>query len=583
MLAGKNGSGKSRILQYVQEVAADAAVHRPRIDQIRAEVKHYEGLVAASHAWNGLPDYSGHLATLKSNVEAVEALDFDGSNNRVIRFVPTAGDFHDPDHMTTGTRRSSASNLTNVDAGGWNQVVLAYIVEVQNRWYETSHQSSSAPISEKLAAEISYFALRDAVEGFFETRLDRDPTGSATLFDKAIAAASLSSGQKIALQLITALHAQASSLGSAILIMDEPENHLHPAAVVQLLRRIEEIAPDVQIWIATHSVPLLSYVNSKHPSAIWAVTHGKAEFAGKRPAEVIKGLLGDDESIGHLVSFMSLPHHLAANNYAYQCLLPPATLMTASDDPQLGQIRTALDELRGAGSLNVVDYGAGKGRLIHALRSGGHDGEGAFEYVAYDPFACDQEQCKQAICEVYGTSDARYFNDVEDLLASRMPGWADCVVMTNVLHEVPVAQWVLLFGPGGLLRRVLKEDGYLLIVEDQRIPVGEMAHQHGFLLMNTNELVTFFAVNASDRQSGAFVSIADRGGRLTAHLVRRDLFARVTNESRKESILAIRQLAATKIRALRSADKTYDNGLLHALWTQQMANASLALEDFYGL
>ncbi|WP_312321016.1 AAA family ATPase [Stenotrophomonas sp.] len=553
--------------------------HRELLGKLEAAGPNPPGVSA--RAWQGSAEHERRqIQELEASLALLDLVDSDAELSAAIRFAPSAGDFIDPENVVPSQRRVLAEGLKSDEAYQWNQSTVPYLTEVQSRWFELTHPKSTASPEEVELALRSYRALDGSVKEFFGVGLERDSEGCVTLFGRRVALAELSSGQKVVLQLIAALHAKNGLLGSSILIMDEPETHLHPHALVHLLKSIERFAPDVQIWIATHSVPLLSYINATHMNSIWAVSEGMAEFSGKRPELVINQLLGDDESLSHLVSFISLPYHLASNNYSYQCLLPPSAVMTASDDPQLQQIRQALDVLRGAdGGLRVLDYGAGKGRLVEAL--GAKDGADAhaFDYVAYDFSSEDRVICEDAISGVYGSSVSRYFNDVEELIEGKGESWADCVVMTNVFHEIPVADWVAVFSERGLLARMLRDDGYLLIVEDQQIPVGEMAHQHGFLLMNTNELRRFFNVSVAEANAGVPLSYKCQDGRLTAHLVPRSLFSRVDSQSRRSAIEAIRGLSISRISGLRQGEKSYRNGLLHGLWTQQLANSILALES----
>lgn len=573
VFAGKNGSGKSRLLRYVFDIINFAQGHdgegwRSQLASISMQPESYllqEGV-------------SNHIAQLQSLLSDLDAVVSDGDHGRAIRFLPSSGHLANPDDMSKNALESNASILQNADADSWGGSVLAYIAKVQGEWREATHQHSMHDQAAIERAVERYSSLNEAVMQFFGEPLSRGLDGTLTMYGKNIALADLSSGQKVALQLIAALHAQADSLGPSVLILDEPENHLHPAALVHLLSRIRSNAPDVQIWIATHSIPLLAYINSTQPSAIWGVLNGKAYYAGKKVERVIGELLGSEENVGHLTSFMSLPYHLASNNYAYQCLLPPDVVFTGKDDPQLAQIRSSLNGLCRENPLNVVDYGAGKGRLAEALVSESDEAAG-FDYVAFDLFTSDESVCRAVIERIYGSSSERYFSDVERLVASKGDGWADCVVMTNVLHEIPVEEWLRVFSSSGLLSRILKPDGHLLIVEDQRIPVGEMAHQNGFLLMNTNELVKFFAVTGDDKSAGLFKASESPDGRLTAHLVSRSLFDRVSAATRRSAIDAIKNLATDRIVQLRRAEKSYGNGLLHGLWTQQLANATLALEQ----
>jgi predicted ATPase len=91
---------------------------------------------------------------------------------------------------------------------------------------------------------------------------------NATVFGKPLADSGLSDGQKVLIQFAVALHAQKGKLDNTVFIMDEPENHLHPSALVEFFDALGEVANNSQFWIATHSVPLLAYLVHKEPMSI---------------------------------------------------------------------------------------------------------------------------------------------------------------------------------------------------------------------------------------------------------------------------------------------------------------------------
>jgi predicted ATPase len=99
---------------------------------------------------------------------------------------------------------------------------------------------------------------------------------NATVFGKPLTDSGLSDGQKVHIQFAVALHAQKGRLDNTVFIMVEPENHLHPSALIEF-----EVANNSQFWIATHSVPLLAYLAHKEPMSIWYVEDGKVSNAGK--------------------------------------------------------------------------------------------------------------------------------------------------------------------------------------------------------------------------------------------------------------------------------------------------------------
>lgn len=585
VLAGKNGSGKTRILDYVTDIVNTSIAHRPRRGELETSVKIHKARVAEylSKGDSGSTGAIQHQQFVSENEELLSRLDcveFDGQLGAAVRFTAVAGALPNPMDMAPNMREGYASSMRRGEDANWNSGVLAYIFQLQQEWRECTHPNEIFSSEEIAAAIDRYETLSSVVEAFFGEKLGRNTRGEPTLFGKPIAEVKLSSGQNVALQMIVALHARAPSLGHSLLIMDEPENHLHPAAVVELLKGIGKHAPDVQIWIATHSIPLLAYINSVQNNAIWTVRDGKAEFAGRQPEIALNELLGGDESISHLTSFLGLPSQLAINNFSYECLLPPGVVYTGSADRQLQQIKEVLGGLRPGEPIRVIDFGAGKGRLLQVLQSD-ESQQARFDYVAYDQPSADADFCRQVIAAVFDAADERYFDNAEALISAKGELWADCMVMTNVLHEIPPAKWVPLFSPEGLPSRALRSDGYLLIVEDQQIPVGELAHQHGFLVMNSTELQRLFVVTPADLSAGRFVSHVSQDCRLAAHLVHRSLFDRVGTESRKHALNGLRGHAKREIETLRqeSAVKDYKNGMKHAFWTQQLANAVLALDE----
>lgn len=104
------------------------------------------------------------------------------------------------------------------------------------------------------------------------TTIGRTVDGEATLFGFPMGKANLSDGQKILLQFCLVIYSQETALKDLILILDEPENHLHPSVIIETLDRIQKCNSNGQIRIATHSIPLLAHFD---PSLIWYAENNK--------------------------------------------------------------------------------------------------------------------------------------------------------------------------------------------------------------------------------------------------------------------------------------------------------------------
>lgn len=586
-LAGKNGSGKSRILNKLEWYVSARVNELPQVVGRQVQIATLENNILnnpnhpAIESWkNAIESEHQHLALTLERVVAFP----DAPAFKAIRFVPKHLGLQDPRQLNSSQLIGTAEQAKNLGTDNIANTCLAYITRIQTQWWHTSHQGYAGSDETKAIALTEYQKLKDLIQQMLSTELTQNTDGIAMLFDKPISDAVLSDGQKIILQLCVALHAQKSGLDNTVFILDEPENHLHPSAAIDLLKRLYDVSSSSQIWIATHSIPLLAYIANIEPMSLWYVNEGAVTNAGKNPQIVLESLLGDEERIGQLNNFTGLPAQLAALNFASECLLPPQVVAYGNDDPQIKQIQAVINNLRGEASLAVLDYGAGKGRLLQglaaSLENSGSLISSSLDYYAYDEYETDQSTCANLISSIYDDGKLRCFNSADHFHSNKSDGSISLVVLCNVLHEIPANKWLTLFNESTLISRSLKDDGHLLIVEDQRIPIGEKAHEYGFLVLDTAQLRTLFGVADDDVLAKRFTSSDYRGdGRLKAHLIHKSLLSRVTVKTRSTAIEQLKIAAKVEIKKLQDKDPTYKNGQTYGFWTQQFANASLVLDD----
>jgi hypothetical protein len=285
--------------------------------------------------------------------------------------IPVAVSFVPPDVTLRDARQLSKSDSAkaagvvreNVGFGSTRQGTVAYLEEILNREWEVSHQRYDGNAVDKARAIDELERLQEIVRTVMGGDLRRDHEGNVMLFGMLVGAGTLSQGQTILLQFCVALHAQGTRLDECILFLDEPERHLHPAALVDTIGRLQTLVTRGQIWIATHSVHVLAHVD---PASIWYMADGRVEYAGRTPERVLRGLLGDEEQVARLYSFMGEPGRHAVILFALECLLPPATVATTTDAQSTQMTRILLDDF-GQRQKCIVDYGAGRGRLLAAL------------------------------------------------------------------------------------------------------------------------------------------------------------------------------------------------------------------------
>ena len=498
-------------------------------------------------------------------------------NVTVVDFVPNRIELEDWTNQTEQSWMQRASQATTIGVSNLHLATIPLIQKVTRTWFNSTHPSIKISQKEKDIATADYERLQSIIQSFIDTKIELDQNGHSTLFDKPIAKAQLSAGQRVLLQLCVAIFAQGGSLENYIIFMDEPENHLHPSAVIDLLDTIKEHNPNGQIWIATHSIPLLSHFDS---SSLWFVENGTVKHSGKKPELVLRSLLGDEDRIQKLRDFTSLPSELARNRFTFECLCPPQVVETDSSDPQSNQLNEQLKIIwNKKDSINLLDFGAGKGRMIANLADYDTVSKDTLNYHAYEPFDTDKNYCLQNISLCYDDAEGRYHESIETIRTKLDDNYFDVVVLSNVLHEIPHSKWHGIFTD---IDKLLKNDGYLLLIEDCLIPIGELPHNNGFIVFNTLHLKKLLNIPSSDENfiahDARFDSIEQRG-RLMAHLIPRQYLTNISTDSIKNALKELKVSAKVEIQNIRGNEPSYSAGLAHGFWIQQLANADLCLQE----
>ena len=146
--------------------------------------------------------------------------------------------------------------------------------------------------------------------------------------------------------------------------------------------------------------------------------------------------------------------------------------------------------------------------------------------------------------------------------------------MCNVFHEIDAKDWITTMNSNGLIFQSLNNEGNLLIVEDQLMPVGEKAYKNGFLVLDKLHFKKLFKISTDYT-----VRDARGDGRLKAHFIPKIYITQIDSASRVDAIEALLYTSKTRVKELRSNEATYKNGKLHGFWVQQLANAELALSE----
>jgi ABC-type multidrug transport system ATPase subunit len=605
LLAGKNGSGKSRLLNLISQTISqkpikghkekaekDIEIYNNAITEQTEALKVNHQNLAKSEGENRVNiereierienDLKSYKLELKKKLEIFNwdliETDTIEDSYTIVPFIPKSLDLKDSNDFNRNQVKSNAKNVDLVGVDSLANGTFARIQLVQERFFNATHQNSNVPQIEKDEAIAEYEKLKQLIHIFMNTELDRNIDSESTIFGFPLGQSNLSDGQKVLIQLCLAIHCQSKALDKLILFLDEPENHLHPSVIVETIERVIKYIPNGQIWISTHSIPLLA---SFDPSNIWFLEDGKVAYAGTVPENVLTSLLGNEHQISKLQDFISLPGILALNRHAYESLFHPESVLTGKDDLQGLQIRDEIKNcLKEQNKIRIIDYGAGKGRLLANIIENNQDPVASLienlDYVAFDQFEYDKDECISVLQKIYPDFKNRYFNDFNTLFSTYDKKSFDVVIMCNVLHEIDPNEWLNLFSKDGQVSSLLSENGILLVVEDQEMLIGEKAYQKGFVVLDTPEIKEVFNITERDTDFG-YSTVKE--GRLKAHRIKKEYLGRITSETRINCLKSLNKKAATNILKIRDEEIDYKNGKKHGFWIQQLANTTLCLNE----
>lgn len=584
LVAGKNGGGKTRLLTAIQRAALarkehqspDTSVLEAQIAETSRALKDCQDYYESEKLKEGIKSLSEKLALLRGLNLGTN--DRPGREVPLVNFVPKDLNLVSPATQTLGEIRDNARDAGSGGVRSLSKSTLSYIYRLQQLDFERTHPNNSMDKTPAIGGE-HYAKFNNLVVALLDEPLRRSNEGEPTLFGQSLNEHKLSSGQVVLLQLAVALHAQGKDLKNSIILLDEPENHLHSYALVEVIKKISELLTDGQIWICTHSVPLISHIAEIDPYALWNIENGNIARAGKKPQLILENLLGSKAEISKLENFLLLPHDLARSIFSAQCLLPPAVIGDLSHDPQISGINVAIGKISELGTpLRILDYGAGKGRLLTGLAElyDNKNFEELIDYYAYDSSLENRNECLSNIGKVYKNYNSRYFSSINDIARNGLS--FHVAIFSNVLHEISPKFWGEIFLKE--MSALISKSGWLMLVEDHRMPIGEMAHEFGFLVLDTEELKILFNIGHDDERNELFFCVEERGdGRLKAHMIHSSLIIRFSEECLKSAITRLKDRSIFELKKIRSKNynKNYESGQIYGFWSQLLSNSILYL------
>ena len=607
IIAGQNGSGKSRLLKIISN--NDLIIHSKFSEEKKRRYANYLTTQKTTQYYRTITRLEGNnknkteqenkkyiedinkLQELEVDLEmqkaelGVELLNFydDYGKSDVFEFTPKKIEIRNSSELSKKETKDLLTTNRKHRIDDFADTSYGIIQALQDFVVSTKQEALYTQEEQELIEKYNkkYLTVCKLIKDFLGVELGRNIYSEVTIFNKPFYEAELSEGQRILIQLCVALLENEVNIKDALLVLDEPENHLHPSVLIEFIEKILSLNIEGQIWIATHSIPLIAHFD---PQCLWHCEYGEVTYAGRNPEKVIDSLIGDEEKL-RLTEFMNLPAQFATTKFATECLLPPAIVETDINDPQTNQIKKVISDIgKKKGSIRLLDMGAGKGRLLRLFNIEKEKVKINYEldYYAFDLPTVNKDVENACISEIKAFYDdkkpeSRYFSAIENMSILNEESF-DVIVLCNVLHEIDPKDWLNLFANESIIGRYLSTNGYILIVEDQEMPTGEKAYKNGFMVFGKNQLRKLFCL----KERETFLSDDARGdGRLMAHLISKKLLKKIKSESIKNSIADLSNEALRKIDTIRQSQNcNFKNGMKLSFWLQQYANSNLNLRNF---
>lgn len=423
----------------------------------------------------------------------------------------------------------------------------------------------------------------------------RRPDGSQELLSDALA--SFSPGELMLFYMSIFLAIQQNRKKNKVIILDEPESHLHPKALLSFIKMLKQTEDFQEIWIATHSLFIVPEFSFEEITYLCdsAVQERKSELY----RNILSEVLGDDE--GKVQDFFASLSQWQYREFLAECFTEPTVIDTVNAEDE--QVQLFIECLKENRPYRILDCGGGSGRLGLSLKAArneclnlnvarnGHKVVGVKEVrngrVIVRPSMASPSRSgltvgrrvdMQDICyEIYDKKPSytgeefKVYKDWKEIEAVKKPEKRyDCVVMMNFLHEVEPKEWVKLFHD---VYGVLKEKGHLVFVEVSALSQGEMPNQSGYFVLGKEELEILFEC------PGELKPIQNKKAKKSfCILIPREKLLIADDILVRETIMHLRRRMLETISEIRQKENMGGkSGRYYAFLTQQFVNAELFL------
>ena len=351
------------------------------------------------------------------------------------------------------------------------------------------------------------------------------------------------------------------SIKESVILIDEPELHLHPDSEIDLIEGIRNaIGENGQLIIATHSINILSHLNYEE---IFMVKESAIKYPTQStPGESLAELMSIEERVEKLSEFLNSISTWTYANFMAQCFSNPEVIESSNPkDTQVEALKKSILLNLSKSTSVLLDFGAGKGRLFEQLKAD-YNFIDKISYNALEPEIDFHERLKSlGANNIYKT-----YKDLPD-------DYFDIVVLCNVLHEINIDEWVQTLNK---IIKSIKSNGFLIIIEAKTLTKGEKIGTVGYILLSQEEIKELF--NLSETPSEVKLNNSEK--KITCSVISQNDLKQLSVNNVINCLTALEGNTLNKLEQLRKNELINDSllfGRQAAFLSQQHINAKLGL------
>jgi len=374
----------------------------------------------------------------------------------------------------------------------------------------------------------------------------KEKSGNTKTFSDAISL--FSPGELMLLYMAIFISVQQKSKENSILILDEPECHLHPKALVSFVKLLTKSSLFKEIWIATHSIFLVP--EFEFENIVYISNSNVVKRTSLMYKNVLSEMLAPNNDINAFFSSLDLWQYC---EFIAECFKSPTVVDIVN--PKDEQVQLFIKFLEQKHPLHILDCGGGSGRLGLSLDVAG------VKDIIYDIY--DKQ--------VYASEKFNVYDDLKNISTKY-----DCVVMMNFLHEVDPTTWCQLFDQ---VSNLMEDESYIVLIEVKALTKGEMPNNAGFFVLGKEELEILFHEHRK-----LFEIAQSTKQKSTCLVIPKKCLHNISPNRIYNAIENLKKRAKVELSLMKNGDDlidkpSYTNARQYAFWSQQYINAIFFLED----